>query len=494
MRVKTSTALIASRFDDCLKLGRRIDEAPYLLPNPDYVFKTGEEDIPIPPTAHMEGATSAFPTNVQVPVDSQSSRPATVFKDKTIMISEDLAIRSRIRTIIENIIEDGGGKITSSVHEADIYVCHWREGRDYVIASRARKDVGNLSWLYYLITHNEWTSPFRRLLHYPLPREPLPGFKDFRITLSNYGGDARVYLENLVQAAGADFTKSMKGDNTHLITARNGSEKCDAAKEWNVEMVNHLWIEDSYARCAAQKMTDPRYTHFPPRTNLGEVIGQTQFDVEILESMYFPSDPTPSPGDPEPITGSSSSEKNPNLPSSRTSFEDVVMGGGVPENVEPEGEEVAVKPKKSAPKPKSRSSAGPLSTPARRVSAGRENDTPSSTNSRSAKDRALNKIHVLGPDLLLYEKENKRKGPVWGGANAAKQLDKERSSSPAGNDEEDQYSADDLPKPKRAKTGSNLLPVSIRLLLTGYKGWLGAPQKEDTEKVIELVYHIHNQC
>jgi hypothetical protein len=40
------------------------------------------------------------------------------------------------------------------------------------------------------------------------------------ITVSNYGGDARLFLENLIEACGAKFTKSMKADNTHLITAR----------------------------------------------------------------------------------------------------------------------------------------------------------------------------------------------------------------------------------------------------------------------------------
>lgn len=40
------------------------------------------------------------------------------------------------------------------------------------------------------------------------------------ITVSNYGGEARLYLENLIEAAGARFTKSMKAENTHLITAR----------------------------------------------------------------------------------------------------------------------------------------------------------------------------------------------------------------------------------------------------------------------------------
>lgn len=473
-----------NRFDDCLKLGKRIDEKPYLLPNPEILRMNSEDSVTIPAAGQLQGATSSRPENFPIPTDSPRRSPLYVFDKKRVILSEDLEISSRLRKIIEDLIEGGGGSITNSVHKADIFVCHWRDGRDYIFASRAGIDVGNLSWLYYLITHNEWTSPMRRLLHYPLPRNGIPGFKDFRITLSNYGGEARTYLENLVMAAGGEFTKSMKQDNTHLITARKNSEKCTAAEEWNIEMINHLWIEESYARCQVQKLTDPRYTHFPPRTNLGEVIGMTQFDPEILEKMYFPRDPTPTPEDSKTLRRPAMREKDRNSASSRKSGEDVTMGGMDNEDTE----EDAPKPKK-APSRRSRTSAvSDASTPARnrRISAGKENDTPSSTNSRSAKDKALNKLHGMAPDIALYEKEKKRKGAVWGGERAANKIEKEksaeRSSSPAVDIEENDYSEGERAK-KRAKTKSGLPPAEIRLMITGYKGWIGNINKEDVEKV-----------
>ncbi len=370
--------------------------------------------------------------------------------------------------------------MTTSVHNADIYVCHWRESRDYIFASRAGIDVGNLSWLYHLITHNQWTSPMRRLLHYPLPKEPIPGFQNFRITLSNYGGDARTYLENLITAAGAEFTKSMKQDNTHLITARKNSEKCQAAEEWNIEMVNHLWLEESYAKCELQKISDPRYITFPPRTNLGEIIGQTQLDRKLLERIYFPRDPTPSPGDPKPLRRPVMHEKDRNA-SSRKSNGDSVMGGQ-----DDEAEKVVEK--KAGRRPSSRSFLAQVTTPAtnRRVSAGKENDTPSSTGSRSAKEKAMSRLHGLAPDIALYEKEKKRKGPIWGGERAANKVDKERSadrsSSPGQkHEEQEEYSDDDDHNSKRQRIGPP--PVEMRLLVTGYKGWLNNALKEESDKV-----------
>lgn len=443
-----------------------------------------EDTLPIPASDYIRGASSPRPDSLPTPTDSPV-RKLNVFNRKKIMISDDLELGSRLKKTLEDLIEGGGGHITTTVHKADIFICHWRDGRDYVFASRAGIDIGNLSWLYHLITHNEWTSPLRRLLHYPLPRNGIPGFQAFRITLSNYGGEARTYLENLVNACGGEFTKSMKQDNTHLITARKSSEKCNAADEWNISMVNHLWIEESYARCEVQKLTDPRYTHFPPRTNLGEIIGQTQFDANVLSRLYFPRDPTPSPNDPKPLRRPVMHEKDQNASksrkstSSRKSDGDAIIGG------QDDDAEVMQPP---APHPRSKSSVQEevrTPAPSRRISAAKENDTPSSTGSRSAKDKAVARLTGLAPDIALYEKEKKRKGPLWGGERALNRIEKEksleRSSSPAGKPEQDEFSDEEGRTPKRQRTG--LPPVTMRLLITGYKGWIANPTKEDLDKV-----------
>ncbi|KHJ33684.1 putative brct domain-containing protein [Erysiphe necator] len=469
-------------FDDCLKLGKRIDEAPYLLPDPEIFRKNPEDELPMPHCDRVKGATSPRPASMLIPTDSPSRR-LTVFDKKKVMISDDLDLSQRSLKVIEDLIKGSGGLITSNVRNADIFVCHWRDGNDYRYASKAGINVGNLSWLYHLITHNVWTSPLRRLLHYPLPKNGIPGFEKFRITLSNYGGEARTYLENLVIAAGAEFTKSMKQDNTHLITARKNSEKCQAAQEWGIEMINHLWIEESYARCEVQRLTDSRYTHFPPRTNLGEIIGQTQFDVETLERLYYPQDPSPSSENSECSENPSSIlEKNQNISSSNiNNNEDAVNRTETPS-------------KNSGALRKSRRPIGQsnVETPSnRKITNEKDNLTPLSTGSRSAKVKAATKIHGLASDITLYEKEKKRKGSVWGGERAANLIEKQgpldRSFSPLSKNKElDVNSAEEgatSRSTKRLKNGHP--PPEIKLVITGYKRWLQDHSKEssDTKKL-----------
>lgn len=411
------------------------------------------------------------------------------------MISEDLALSSRTRGVVEALIESGGGNMATDVHQVDIFVCHFREGADYIYACQTGIDVGNLSWLYYIITHNEWTSPMRRLLHYPLPRNGVPGLEDCRITLSNYGGEARIYLENLVLAAGGTFTKSMKPDNTHLITARKTGEKCDAADGWDLNTINHIWLEESYAKCKVQSLTRPQYTHFPPRTHLGEVIGQTQFDAAKLEELYFPRGPGQNAS---PRVGRRVvQEKDRNLSDSRVSSRKESS-----EIVEEESDRtkavvnIAARPKV----PKARVSQNSTPIQPKRASIGKENDAPSSTGSRSAKAKAVSKLHNMASDMALYEREKKRKGNVWGGDRAANEMEKQlaeqrrssvdaRSLTPADEDISESAEEEDEPLPKRQRT--SLPPIKMQLLITGYKGWLGNASKEDAGTVCFTLRRPH---
>ena len=487
--------LTDARFDDCLRLGKRIDEAPYCLPDPEILRKRPEDRVHETGRQDMQGASSPRPDRLPTPSSSPSAnrRQLTVFKGKKVMLSRDLELGNHLLATLEDVILSGGGMVSGSVYKADIFICQYRESLDYRIASRAGKDVGNLAWLYHLITHNAWTSPLRRLLHYPIARQGLPGFSRFRISLSNYNGEARVYLENLAKVAGGEFTKTMKEDNTHLITAHMISEKCDAAKEWNIHMVNHLWLEESYAKWQIQTVSDPRYNHFPIRTNLGEVVGQTPIDKQAVEKVFFPqgSDFDPSiEGDNvakstsvKPRSDTSSKGTNgTNAQSSRSAgSQDVPFRALQSDGTTP----------KASKENRRHTEGNAIRTPApsRYAGQGKENETPSTTGSRSAKDKAVAKLHDLAPDIALFQKEIKRVGGVTHGGRKSSEdmvpeVNRKRSVS---QDEDTDTGADEETRAtKRAKKSKGIAPPAMRLALSGYKGWLGAARKEGEERVSSM--------
>ncbi|CRL23584.1 BRCT [Penicillium camemberti] len=456
-------------FDDCLKLGRRIDERPYTLPDPEILRVGPDTPIRWQENKDLVGASTTDPSKLPEPSSSaHKSGQRSVFEGKSIMLSPDLGIGSHLQESIKTVLEQGGATMTSNVDGADMLICRYREGFAYRTASRLNIDVGNLAWLYRLMTFNTYTSPLRRLLHYPISRTGIPGFEGLKISLSNYVGEARIYLENLIAAAGAECTKTLKQENTHLITAHGTSEKCNAAKEWGLEVVNHLWLEDSYAKWKLQPASNPRYSHFPLRTNLGEVAGQTQLDRNVLEQVFFSSGETVAHSPRRAMQS-----KNQNMVSVQP-----------PAEKKRKIDEDAPETSLGTPQGNGKS-CRPIQTPARTriMSEGKENETPSSTSSRKSKEAATARLHEYAPDLALYEKERKRVGGViYGGRRKSDEGRVQENKKRASLEAEDESDGEQAVETKRQKKSRP--PIAMHLLITGYQRWVGKgnEKREDADK------------
>lgn len=223
---------------------------------------------------------------------------------------------------------------------------------------------------------------------------------------------------------------------------RAHSEKCTAAREWNIHMVNHLWLEETYAKWKIMSITDPKYTHFPRRTNLMEVVGQTRIDTDTIEQFYNLEDA--SPEKPRRANGSAG----------RTAT--MQTGSNTP-------------------------------TPAKRRHTTYEEDSPAPPSTgRKAKERATARLHdTIMPDVALYQKEMKRKGGVMGGKSRAGSADSPSEKSLVGRkrSKSEESEDDSLATKKNKKRPPK---PTISLLITAYTGWLDKPHKEDAEKVWSL--------
>jgi hypothetical protein len=473
------------RFDDCLRVGRRISERPYILPDPEILDVTAGAIPPSRTSPQIRDATNPNPVNdglLPTPAARlEPSRAIKAFDKKKVKLGEDLNLTDNLKSVISGLISAGGGEVTSNIDQADVYICNYRDGHDYIKASQEKKDVGNLSWLYYLITHDVWTNPMRRMMHYPRPREGVPGFKSYRISISSYTGEARVYLENLIKASGAEFTKTFKQDNTHLITAHKQSEKCEAANEWGVNVINHLWLEDSYSKCQEQPLTDTKYIHFPPRTNLGEILGHTEIDREAVEKIFFSK--TRKPKSLKVAAVQQDSVSGSRLSKARVASD---LGAHSSPLIEKNRRTRTIED---------------VATPlAKRQTEGKENETPTVPGSRGAKDRALSKLHDSAADVAKFEKEMKRKGGVIHGGRRDKDAEvdgkakksKGRDSTASKRSFEDveaedepssdeEVTAEPANKSKRAKK-DKLTPIKYRMLLTKDERWANNPEKESKDK------------
>lgn len=496
-------------FDDCFKLGKMISERPYMFPDPE-ILRTSLNGTSVKgaQSPELDGATTGTPKGE--PSSSPPSSPTHSRKNlnalmlRKIYLSTDLQISDHLRTTLTKLCTHAGAVIVKKVEDATLFIGQYRDGPEYEEASRCEDTVvANLAWLFHVINYNKYVSPMRRLFHYPIPREPISGFENLKISISNYSGDARVYVENLIRYCGAEYTKTMKQDNTHLVAAHMHGEKCEAAQEWGVAIVNHIWLEESYAKCLYQTVANPKYTHFPTRTNLGEVAGQTALDMKSVEKAYFPRVKTPhkvQKASPRKAVPASSTVQIPHgLPRGATAD----TGDDFPTPIAEADEMETDTAPTTAKRPRGRPSKSALATP-RFADDEKENTSPSVTSTgRAAKNKALNTIHSQAPDISLFQKEMKRRGGVIHGGRRASNADEDSFSSPAPtrrtskkrpSDEYDvtavgsalsdgETQAEPSGKQaKKAKLGTTLPPVKFRMMVTGDERWQNDTRKESADK------------
>lgn len=492
-------------FDDCFRLGKKISERAYEFPDPELFRRDNKPHVKAYPSPDLEGAVSPSPSKIPdgspPPSPSESRKNLNAFMCKRVFLSDDLELSDNLKETITKLITYGGGVVVDDLDDAGIYIGYFRDGVNYVNASRAGKEVANLAWVYHVINQNKYTSPLKRLFHYPVPRNGVPGFQDMKISLSNYAGDSRSYIENLIRICGAEYTKTMKQDNTHLVTAHKNGEKCEAAAEWNIRMVNHLWLEESYAKCAIQSCTNGKYTTFPTRTNLGEVTGRTFLDMVSIEKQFFPKPKSPQKKPAEKPSPRKSVPASSVLADAPIMQEDDV---DVPTTIA-EADEMDVEPSEpaTAKKPRGRPPRSAAATP--RVASAKENATPiAASTGRASKSKALDSIHNSAEDIALYQKEMKRKGGVTHGRERRASVAEMSSPAPAarnsrkrpsdeydvtaqGSDLSDGETQDARAKQnKKAKhaASSTLPPVQYRMMVTGDDRWTNNAKKEAADKAV----------
>lgn len=258
--------------DDCLKSGKRIQEGPYLL-----------EDI-----REERDETS---DTTESPSPNRLSYNANFLDDKRFYISKDYNFSKHLYLAIVLLILNNGGKVQSKFHDSvDVYIGKYRDGDEFIKSSKSNHiRVGTLQWLYYIIINRVWVEPLESLLlHYPIPKHPLPGFENFKISITNYSGDARQYLSSLITILGGTFTKTLTKDNQFLIAAKPTGKKYDTAKtKWTkanepiIKVVNCRWLEECFSKW---EVMDPKQINYSCEDNNSmNCLGSIKLDKEVLK-------------------------------------------------------------------------------------------------------------------------------------------------------------------------------------------------------------------
>lgn len=270
---------------DCVKFQRRIDEAEYLFPEPKLFerrINAAEDEesrpTPLPKITSSKGYIHPYPLNEDV---LSSCAPTSPFmKDMRIYINTDTDISDTMRSVLEECVNAAGAhlideEMTYSSEDVDIYIGRWRFGEEYKQASVDGKIVGSIWWLSNTLARNRIESPTRSLLDYPLPKSGISEMQNMVITITNYSGVPRDYVRRLIHALGATYTPNLTEDNTHVITSSQHGQKYLAGKQWNLDVVNHLWLEDCFQQWTCKSVAEEKYVYFPDTHVLEDLVGET---------------------------------------------------------------------------------------------------------------------------------------------------------------------------------------------------------------------------
>lgn len=178
-------------------------------------------------------------------------------------LSDNLKISNAVRSHFNTL---GNGK----QNQESIYLTRYIN-TDLDVACEQR----TFDYFFSLLFHKSDTLPFDSLLYHPVNTKPVAGMSETLIATTNYTGDSRIYIEELVLRMGGKFSKTMKSANTHLVASKSVGKKFEFANTWNVKIVNHMWVEDSFVNWELMDVVN--YKRLPRDTKGVRFIGDVQF-------------------------------------------------------------------------------------------------------------------------------------------------------------------------------------------------------------------------
>jgi hypothetical protein len=214
--------------------------------------------------------------------------------------------------------------------------------------------------------------------------------------------------------------------------------------------VNHLWLEETYAKWQVQSVTVPRYTHFPPVTNLTEIVDKTEIQDEGILDFYMPGNEE----DDDVLVAETVDTAVPKTKDVASSY----AHASEPKNT-PAPSSRRISPSWSVP----RELAG-LQTPG--LTGEMVSGTPGSTKRRAA-ENAMTKLHnEVMPDVLLWEKEKNRKRFPSDVVPAAEE-DKKKKSEKRKVEEKENFEGAAAKKVKKDGESKGVVESKVTLLITG---------------------------
>lgn len=172
----------------------------------------------------------------------------------TFEISTDIATDRHLYEIIRDIIKHHKGDVLGHINDSrnetnkiNCYISYSVLSSGYLAALANDFIIGNISWLFYMISTSSFAYPSSKLTFTPY-KEPIFNKTEMKLAYTNFFGPQRIYIQKLTNALGGITSPTLSHKNTHLIYGVPIGKKYTTAKGWGGSclLVSPYWLEQCY--------------------------------------------------------------------------------------------------------------------------------------------------------------------------------------------------------------------------------------------------------
>ncbi|KAI7859941.1 hypothetical protein BDC45DRAFT_530397 [Circinella umbellata] len=234
---------------------------------------------------HLKKSTKIYP-----PYGSKSNKeiykfvinpsPPDYLTNETIVIDQNILknIEKVYNEIIDHLQKAGATVCDNYSQNVTIAVAESRSSYLYLQAFRDGKVVASYRWLTNTILRIKNISPLSTVIDYPYPKGGIPvdGAKLFH--LSAYRDTERYFLTVIGVRCGLIYSPMLTQKVTFFICPTTAAVNYTMALNFDVEVVNHVWLEESFRNWVLHKTSRQ---HYIVKEQQYQQVGETQLSPSI---------------------------------------------------------------------------------------------------------------------------------------------------------------------------------------------------------------------
>lgn len=226
--------------------------------------------------------------------DIDFEKVSTIFQGHRFIIGMDISLNKYLYATLIEFLQSNGGTVVRHMDESDIkdcdadcYIGDSINSKECEIASNLPIHLGNMLWIFYMWSCNDFTLPKSRLIFSPFKKKIFETNK-LILTYTNYFGQQRFYIQRLTDILGGFSTAELSRKNTHLVSQFAFGKKFETAKKWKDKCIvmNHLWLEECYRSGSKLDPMRSDFQEFPVSGGLKRSLGQLHSDIITVSSSF----------------------------------------------------------------------------------------------------------------------------------------------------------------------------------------------------------------